>query len=67
MTLRISNSWCREYVEADEAWDAGAAFLAAGDGAGWAFLEGCTKPAWRQRLTPETALQHPFLKGAGVE
>lgn len=54
-------------MEADEAWDKGAAFLAAGDGAGWAFLEGCMKPAWRQRLTPDTALQHPFLKGAGVE
>lgn len=58
---------CREYVEADEAWEKAADFLAAGDAAGWDFLEGCMKSTWRSRLTPEAALKHPFLQGAGVE
>eukprot|EP00892_Ulva_mutabilis_P009344 jgi/Ulvmu1/6782/UM030_0120.1 len=66
VTFRLDFAAIREYVEADEAWDRAAEFLAAADGAGWDFLEGCMKPEWRTRLTPEAALKHPFLQGAAV-
>jgi hypothetical protein len=58
---------CREYADADSAWEEATAFLGAADGAGWDFLGSCMAPDWVDRPAAEECLEHPFLQGVAVK
>lgn len=65
-TFQLDIPAAREYCEADDRWEEAVRFLSDGNGAGWELLTAMLNPEWRLRPTAESCLNHPFLKGEGL-
>eukprot|EP00192_Tetraselmis_astigmatica_P011306 CAMPEP_0117664572 /NCGR_PEP_ID=MMETSP0804-20121206/9300_1 /TAXON_ID=1074897 /ORGANISM="Tetraselmis astigmatica, Strain CCMP880" /LENGTH=367 /DNA_ID=CAMNT_0005471831 /DNA_START=247 /DNA_END=1350 /DNA_ORIENTATION=- len=66
-TFRLDIEGARDYCEADDRWQEAVRFLDQGNRAGWDLLKAMLDPDWRSRPTAESCLNHPFLKGDGME